>query len=68
MVETSARRQRRPKRPRAYAVLLAVCGLLGLGGAWATTRAPALAYKIEWRGKPAFIQASKARDARAAAP
>jgi ABC-type nitrate/sulfonate/bicarbonate transport system substrate-binding protein len=68
MAKTSPRRQRRPKRPLAYAALLAGCAALALGGAWAATRAPVVTYKVHWRGTPVFTPYSKGRDARATAP
>jgi hypothetical protein len=68
MTETPPRRQRRPKRPLAYAALLAGCAALALGGAWARTRAPVVACGVQGCGKPVFMPNSKGRDARATAP
>ena len=41
MTEAPQPRRRRPKRPLAYAILMAACALVALAAAWSATRAPA---------------------------
>jgi hypothetical protein len=67
MAEARDRRQRRPKRPIVYAIILAVCGAVALGSAWATMR-PAGKIVVIWRGKPQWVPYRKAQDAGPAAP
>ncbi len=67
MADSRVRRQRRPKRPVAYLVIVAVCGVIALGSAWEGAR-PAGKIKVVWRGQPQFVAQGKARDARQAAP
>jgi hypothetical protein len=67
MAETLARRQRRPKRPLVYMIVLAASGAVAMGAAWTASQAPMKA-KFIWRGKPQFTALSISQDAGPAAP
>ena len=67
MADLRARRQRRPKRPVAYVIIVALSAAVALGAAWEATRS-AGTIKVIWRGKPQFVSQGKARDETRAAP